>query len=52
MWKTEYFPRYWTAITFSSNIIDLPEKFSKVLINDNNKGGNWFVDFKNLMKDG
>lgn len=46
LWKTEYFPRYWTAITFSSNIIDLPEKFSKVLINDDNKGGNWFVDFK------
>ena len=46
LWKTEYFPRYWTAITFSSNVIDLPEKFSKVLINDENKGGNWFVDFK------
>lgn len=28
------------------NHIDLPEKFSKVLINDENKGGNWFVDFK------
>lgn len=46
LWKTEYFPRYWTAITFSSNVIDLPEKFSKVLINDENKGSNWFVDFK------
>jgi transcriptional regulator with XRE-family HTH domain len=46
LWKTEYFPRYWTAITFSSNIIDLPEKFSKALINDENKGGRWFVDFK------
>ena len=46
LWKTEYCPRYWTAITFSSNVIDLPEKFSKVLINDENKGGNWFVDFK------
>lgn len=51
LWKTECFPRYWTAITFSSNVIDLPEKFSKVMINDENKGGNWFVDFKkNNMK--
>jgi transcriptional regulator with XRE-family HTH domain len=46
LWKTNNHPRYWTAITFSSNVIDLPERFSKVMINDGNKGGNWFVDFK------
>lgn len=46
LWKTENSPRYWTAITFSSNVTDLPAKFSKVMISDENKGGNWFVDFK------
>jgi len=46
LWKTENFPRYWTAITFSSNVKDLPEKFSKVMISDEKKSANWFVDFK------
>jgi transcriptional regulator with XRE-family HTH domain len=46
LWKTENVPRYWTAINFSSNTVDLPERFSKVMINDDSKGSNWFVDFK------
>lgn len=46
LWKTENYPRYWTAITFSSNVIDLPKRFSKVMISDEKKGTNWFVDFK------
>ncbi|WBW94974.1 helix-turn-helix domain-containing protein [Oceanirhabdus sp. W0125-5] len=46
LWKTNNYPRYWTVITFSSNTLDLPERLSKVLINDERKGGNWFVDFK------
>ncbi len=46
LWKTENFPRYWTAITFSSNELDLPERFSKAIISDDSKGVNWFVDFK------
>lgn len=46
LWKTKNHPRYWTAITFSSNVVDLPERFSKVIISDESKGVNWFVDFK------
>ncbi|ERI92286.1 DNA-binding helix-turn-helix protein [Clostridiales bacterium oral taxon 876 str. F0540] len=46
LWKTKNNPRYWTAITFSSNVLDLPERFSKVIISDERKGVNWFVDFK------
>jgi len=46
LWKTKNYPRYWTAITFSSNVVDLPERFSKVIISDESKGVNWFVDFK------
>ena len=46
LWKTENSIRYWTAITFTSNVVDLPERFSKVMIHGDSKGGNWFVDFK------
>lgn len=46
LWKTESFPRYWTAIYFTSSTIDLPEKFAKIMIADEKFGGNWYVDFK------
>lgn len=46
LWKTETIPKYWTALYFTSSDIDLPNKFSKVLISDENYGGNWYVDFK------
>lgn len=46
LWKTEGYPKYWTAIYFTSSDIDLPNKFSKVMISDKNFGGNWYVDFK------
>ncbi len=46
LWKTENTPRYWTAITFSSNTVDLPERFSKVMIGSDSGGINWYVDFK------
>lgn len=46
LWKTEGYPKYWTALYFTSSDIDLPNKLSKVMISDKNFGGNWFVDFK------
>jgi len=46
LWKTEGYPKYWTAIYFTSSDIDLPNKLSKVMISDENFGGNWYVDFK------
>lgn len=46
LWKTENSTRYWTAITFSSDTVDLPERFSKVMISSDSKGVNWYVDFK------
>lgn len=46
LWKTENSPRYWTAITFSSNVVDLAERFSKVMIGSETNGVNWYVDFK------
>lgn len=43
LWKTDSIPSYWTALYFTSEQKDLPEKFADVMIND---GDNWFVDFK------
>ncbi len=46
LWRTENTPRYWTGITFSSNVMDLPERFAKVMMGNDNRGINWYVDFK------
>lgn len=44
LWDTGGTPKYWTAIYFSSDKIDLPELFAAVLLSE--QSGNWFVDFK------
>lgn len=46
LWKTNDNPKYWTALYFSSSDIDLPNKISKVMLNKEELGGNWYVDFK------
>lgn len=46
LWRTDNYPRYWTAITFTSNTADLALRFSKVMREGNDRAGNWFVDFK------
>lgn len=46
IWKTKHKPRYWTAIYFTSNEFNFPEQLAKVIISDEDKGGNWFVDLK------
>ncbi|HKM00123.1 MAG TPA: hypothetical protein VJZ06_09460 [Mobilitalea sp.] len=40
IWKTDYAPKYWTAIFFVSKDESFPYELSKVLT------GNWFVDMK------
>ena len=45
LWKTTDYPKYWTALFFTSSDLDLPNKLSKVLISDKDDG-NWFADFK------
>lgn len=47
IWKTDNTPRYWTAITFSSNIEDFPERLSKALAFFSESGMIWYVDFQN-----
>lgn len=46
LWNTGGKPKYWTILWFSSAHADFPEQVSKVLIADEARGGNWFVDFK------
>lgn len=46
IWKTQGVPKYWTAIYFTSVNKDFPNLISKVMISDERKGENWFVDFK------
>jgi transcriptional regulator with XRE-family HTH domain len=46
IWKTQGNPKYWTVIYFTSTNRDLPNLLSKVMISDESKGINWFVDFK------
>ncbi len=46
IWKKQGNPKYWTVIYFTSTNKDFPNLLSKVMISDETKGGNWFVDFK------
>jgi len=39
-------PKYWTVLFFTSNVPDFPARIARVMKNDPNTGGNWFVDFK------
>lgn len=46
LWNTGGTPKYWTVIFFTTSQSNFPELVSKVMISDENRGGNWFVDFK------
>ncbi len=46
LWNTGGKPKYWTVLFFTSGRKDFPEQVSKVMGNDPDHGGNWFVDFK------
>lgn len=46
IWKTDNTPKYWTAITFSSNVEEFPEKLSMALAFSSENGMIWYVDFQ------
>lgn len=46
IWNTGGKPKYWTVIFFTSLQRDFPELISKVMIANEEKGDNWFVDMK------
>lgn len=50
LWNTGGKPKYWTVLYFSCARKDFPERIAKVMRSDPDNGGNWFVDFKEEMK--
>ncbi|MGB4660901.1 MAG: helix-turn-helix domain-containing protein [Mobilitalea sp.] len=45
LWKTDWKPKYWTALYFTSKQIDFPVLLSKAFVSSE-EYGNWFVDMK------
>ncbi len=45
LWNTGGNPKYWTALFFTSDTADFPERISEVMVSGTDHG-NWFVDFK------
>lgn len=46
LWHAGGRPKYWTALFFTCDRRDFPERVAEVMVSDRNGGGNWFVDFK------
>ena len=46
LWNTGGKPKYWTVLFFTSDIKDFPEQIARVMREDSDSDGNWFVDFK------
>ena len=49
LWKTDHKPKYWTAISFTSNFEDLPELLSNALERSSGSGMVWYVDIKDAI---
>lgn len=45
LWNAGGKPKYWTALFFTSDKADFPERISRVMLSGSNNE-NWFVDFK------
>lgn len=45
LWNAGGKPKYWTALFFTSDKADFPERISEVMLPGTDHG-NWFVDFK------
>ena len=46
IWKTDNTPRYWTAVSFTSECGDFPEKLSKAIKTSCEGEVVWYVDFQ------
>lgn len=46
IWKTDNTPKYWTAISFTSNSASFPENLAKVLKRSSESGMVWYVDIQ------
>lgn len=46
LWNAGGRPKYWTALYFTCDIGDFPERISRVMAPKADTSANWFVDFK------
>lgn len=46
LWRTESLPRYWTALYFSSDAANLPQRLSHALLPAKSGEASWFCDFR------
>lgn len=46
LWNAGGRPKYWTALFFTCDRKDFPERIAEVMASDSDGDGNWFVDFK------
>ena len=49
LWKTDNKPKYWTAISFTSDFEDFPEHLSNALHLSSESGMIWYVDMKDTV---
>ncbi|MBQ8973413.1 MAG: hypothetical protein IJ074_10095 [Clostridia bacterium] len=48
LWKSGGMPAYWTAIAFTSDCSDLPQRLAQAIdANPSQQGVTWYVDFQN-----
>lgn len=46
IWRTNGRPRYWTALYFSSDTPDFPQRLSRALLPPRSEADVWFCDFR------
>ena len=46
LWRTDGSPRYWTALYFSSDAPDFPQRLSRALLPPSQSESPWFCDFR------
>lgn len=46
LWRTNGMPRYWTALYFSSDVLDFPQHLSRAILPPQSETGTWFCDFR------
>lgn len=46
IWRTNSLPRYWTALYFTSDVLDFPQRLSRAILPPQSETGTWFCDFR------
>lgn len=49
LWQTDKKPKYWTAVSFTSDCEDFPHQLSQALQRSSESGMVWYVDMKDAV---